>query len=172
MKRLASCLFSLVLFCAVNAQKKNVKEIMDDSLWHAIQVFENQVKINLENKTVEQKDIDLLVNYFERNFQDSVQTSDFFIPYTATKTQALQNIRKQLQDIVGEKNCEVKFVSWDGWDGKTPFTSLHLDILHHGYKDQAVLILNTRGKISCLFSVNSRFDVKTEGAINNLSRVE
>jgi L-lysine 2,3-aminomutase len=172
MKRLASCLFSLVLFCTVDAQKKSVMEIMDDSLWHAIQVFENQLKINLENKTVEQKDIELLVNYFERNFQDSVQTSDFFIPYTATKAHALQNIRKQLQDIVGEKNCEVKFVSWDGWDGNSPSTMLRLDILHHAYRDQVMLIIDTEGKIHCLFSLDSKFDSSKETTDNNLTKTE
>jgi hypothetical protein len=133
----------------------DLKKRMDDSLWAALTYFEKQVKVQLENKTVSESDIKNLVQYCYENFSDSVYSSINFLPVLMPKDSAIKKTNQQFQDIVGESNCSVKFVSWDGWDGKCPWTMARYDILHHGYIDQALIIINTNGEISSLFSTNS-----------------
>ncbi len=133
----------------------DMKEIMEDSLWAALNVFEHRLKDILENKTVNEEALESLDRYCYENFNDSIYSSVHFLPVQMHKDSAIKKTIRQFQDILGESNCKVKFVSWDGWDGETAWTMARFDIHHHAYIDQVLIILNTRGKINSLFSTNS-----------------
>ncbi len=158
-------LTSLKIFSQPN---KLFEKKMNDSLWNSIVAFENILKLNLENREVKEKDINNLVNYFSKNCRDSVQSSRFFVPIKVDKKIFLYNIKRQLTDVIGEKSCVVKFIAWDGWDGVSNYVMARIDIKHHSYDDQVLVILDTKGKITCLSSDNSEgmidlnYDLKSD----------
>lgn len=90
------------------------------------------------------------LNYVYSNMPDSVQSSDFCFPYTVFKDKAMFFLKEQTKDIIGSK-CDYSFVSWDGYDGETPYTGFRLNISHNGYNDQ--VIVSTTNEIRCIFSV-------------------
>ena len=148
-------LWLLLVHPIVSQTKQKEKEIMSDSLWDAVYEFCSVTKKHLIKEKVSKKDLDNYIKYLSEHMPDSLQSSDFFVPYTVSKAQALENIREQTKDMIGSK-CSYSFVSWDGWDGKTPFTGFRFNINHDGYKDQFLVIVSTSNNIHCLFSANSK----------------
>jgi len=137
------------------SQSKNEKNLMEDSLWKSLYQFCITTEKYLNKDFVTQKDVNNYLNYIQTHMGDSVQTTDFFVPFMANKNEAMIYLTEQIKDMVGSK-CVYRFVSWDGWDGSTPFTGFRFDICHNGYKDQFLVIVNTTNQIRSIFSVNSK----------------
>lgn len=137
------------------SQKKNKSEMMRDSLWKSVYHFSSVVDKYLDKDYVTQYDVNNFLSYVYSHMGDSVQSSDFYLPYTVSKDQAMVFLTDQTKDMVGSK-CDYSFVSWDGWDGKTPYTAFRLNVSHNGYKDQLMVIVSTTNEIRCIFSVNSK----------------
>lgn len=136
-------------------RKKSKSEIMRDSLWNSVYNFCLVVDKYLDKDYVTQVDVNNFLNYVSCNMRDSLQSSEFFVPYTVSKEQAMIYLTEQTKDMIGSK-CNYSFISWDGWDGKTPYTGFRFDVSHNGYKDQFLIIVSTTNKVHCIFSVNSK----------------
>jgi hypothetical protein len=146
----------LSLTTSVFSQNKKPKsEIMSDSLWTSVYKFCKTSEKYLDNESVTQADVNNYINYVYNNMTDSLQSSEFCFPYTVSKNQALAYLTEQTKDMVGQK-CVFTWGSWDGYDGKTPYTGFRFDISHNGYKDQFLVIVSTTNKVHCIFSVNSK----------------
>lgn len=135
--------------------KKSKNEVMRDSLWSSVYKFSLIIDKYLDKECVMQKDVNNFLNYVYSNMPDSVQSSDFCFPYTVFKDKAMFFLKEQTKDIIGSK-CDYSFVSWDGYDGETPYTGFRLNISHNGYNDQFMVIVSTTNEIRCIFSVNSK----------------
>lgn len=135
--------------------KKPKSEMMKDSLWTSVYNFCLVVDKYLDKDYVTQSDVNNFLKYVYSNMTDSVQSSDFYQPYTVSKNQALSFLTDQTKDMVGSK-CDYTFVSWDGWDGISPYTCFRLNVSHNGYKDQLMVIVSTTNEVHCIFSVNSK----------------
>jgi hypothetical protein len=135
--------------------KKPKSEIMSDSLWKSLRQFCNTTEKHLSKDYVTQTDVNNFINYVYKSMPDSLQSSEFCFPYTVSKNQALVYLTDQTKDMVGQK-CVFTWGSWDGWDGKSPYTGFRFDISHNGYKDQFLVIVSTTNKVHCIFSVNSK----------------
>lgn len=134
--------------------KKPKSEIMSDSLWKSLRQFCITTEKHLSKDYVTQGDVNNFLSFIYSSMLDSLQSSDFCIPYTVSKNQALVFLTEQTKDMVGQK-CVFSLSSWDGWDGKTPYTGFRFDISHNGYKDQFLVIVSTTNKVHCIFSANS-----------------
>ena len=147
----------MVVFSSTSffSQSKNEKNLMEDSLWKSLYQFCITTEKYLNKDLVTQKAVTNFLNYVYSNMGDSLQSSDFFIPYTVSKNQALLFLTDQTKDMIGTK-CDYTFVSWDGWDGKTPFIGFRFNITHSGYVDQFLVIVSTTNEIRCIFSINSK----------------
>ncbi len=146
----------LSLTTTVFSQNKKPKsETMSDSLWTSVYKFCKTSEKYLDNERVTQADVNNFINYVYNNMTDSLQSSEFYFPYTVSKNQALVYLTEQTKDMVGQK-CVFNWGSWDGWDGKTPYTGFRFDISHNGYKDQFLVIVSTTNEVHCIFSVNSK----------------
>jgi hypothetical protein len=148
-------LLVLNITTSVFSQTKNKTKVMEDSLMKSLTQFCNTTKKYLVKDYVTQTDVNNFINYVYKNMPDSLQSSNFYIPSTVSKNQALAYLTEQTKDMVGQK-CIYSFDSWDGYDGKTPYTGFRLDISHNGYKDQFLVIVSTTNKVHCIFSVNSK----------------
>jgi hypothetical protein len=135
--------------------KKSKSEVMRYSLWSSVYKFSLIVDEYLDKEFVQQADVTNFLSYVYSNMPDSVQSSDFWFPYTVSKDKAMDFLKEQTKDMIGSK-CDYSFVSWDGWDGETPYTGFRLNISHNGYNDQFMVIVNTTNEIRCIFSVNSK----------------
>lgn len=135
--------------------KKPKSEMMRDSLWTSVYNFCLVVDKYLDKDYVTQTDVNNFLKYVYNNMTDSVQSSDFYQPYTVSKDQALSFLTNQTKDMVGSK-CDYTFVSWDGWDGRSPYTCFRLNVSHDGYNDQLMVIVSTTNEVHCIFSVNSK----------------
>lgn len=140
---------------SVFSQTKSNSELMRDSLWKSVSKFCTMLSKCLDKDYVTQTDVDNFLGYVYSNMGDSVQSSDFYLPYTVSKNQAMLYLTDQTKDMVGTK-CDYSFVSWDGWDGETPYTGFRVNVSHNGYNDQFLVIVSTTNKIRCIFSVNSK----------------
>jgi hypothetical protein len=147
--------FSLIANNVYSQHKKSKSDIMRDSLWTAVYNFCLVVDKYLDKDNVTQTDVTNFLSYIESNMVDSVQSTESWIPYTVSKNQALVFLTEQTKDMIGQK-CNYSFLSWDGWDGRTPYTGFRLDVLHNGYKDQFLVIVNTTNHVHCIFSANSK----------------
>ena len=148
-------LLVLIITTSVFSQTKDKTKVMEDSLMKSLTQFCNTTKIFLDKDYVTQTDVNNFINYVYKNMPDSLQSSDFYVPQTVTKNQALVYLTEQTKDMVGQK-CVFSLSSWDGWDGKSPYTGFRFDISHNGYKDQFLVIVSTTNKVHCIFSVNSK----------------
>jgi hypothetical protein len=157
MKKLV--LFSVLVLSLTThllSQTKNKsKEVMEDSLWTSVYKFCKISEKYLDNDCVTQTDVNNFISYVYKSMADSLQSSEFYLPYTVSKNQALVYLTEQTKDMVGQK-CVFTWGSWDGWDGKSPYTGFRFNISHNGYKDQFLVIVNTTNQIHCIFSVNSK----------------
>ena len=149
-------LLVLIITTSIFSQKKIPKnEIMSDSLWKSLRQFCITTEKHLSKDYVTQSDVNNFINYVYKSMPDSLQSSEFCFPYTVSKNQALVYLTDQTKDMVGQK-CVFTWGSWDGWDGKSPYTGFRFDISHNGYKDQFLVIVSTTNKVHCIFSVNSK----------------
>jgi hypothetical protein len=140
---------------SIKTSDENLKKIMDDSLWKCVYEFCSLVEKYLNKNLVTQNDVDCFLNYVYQNMLDSVQSSTFCIPEDFTRIEAIDLVKRQTEDLINKK-CVYEFKSWDGWDGKTPFVGFDFNISHDDYVDQFLVIVNTKNKISSIFSVNSK----------------
>lgn len=140
---------------SVFSQTNRKTEMMEDSLWKSLYKFCKTTETYLNKDYVSQVDVNNFLTYLYNHMGDSVQTTDFYVPFTTTKDQAMSYLTEQTKDMVGS-SCKYYFVSWDGWDGKTPFTGFRFDILHDGYKDQFLVIVNTKNEVTSIYSINSK----------------
>jgi hypothetical protein len=140
---------------SVFSQTNNKSKVMVDSLWKSLYQFCTTAEKYLDKDYVTQSDVNNFLKYVYSHMGDSLQSSDSYIPYTVPKNLALSFITDQTKDMVGSK-CEYSFVSWDGWDGETPYTGFRFDISHDGYKDQFLVIVSSKNEIRCIFSINSK----------------
>jgi hypothetical protein len=140
---------------SVFSQTKNKTKVMEDSLWKSLRQFCITTEKHLSKDYVTQSDVNNFLTFIYSSMVDSLQSSEFYIPYTVTKNQALVYLNEQTKDMVGQK-CVFSLSSWDGWDGKSPYTGFRFNISHNGYKDQFLVIVSTTNKVHCIFSVNSK----------------
>ena len=149
-------LLALAIYVPVHGQTEQKKsEAIRDSLWTAVYNFSKVVDEYLDNDIVRPSDVNDFLSYVYTHMPDSVQSSDSFIPYTVSKDTAFAYLQEQTKDMIGNK-CEYTFVSWDGWDGQSPYTAFRLNITHNGYQDQLMVIVSTTDEIHCIFSVDSK----------------
>jgi hypothetical protein len=137
------------------SQNKSKSDVMVDSLWKSLHTFCSTAEKYFDKEYVTQSDVNNFLTYVYKHMGDSVQSSDFYLPYTVSKNQALVFLTDQTKDMVGSK-CDYSFVSWDGWDGETPYTGFRFNISHNGYNDQFLVIVSTTNEIRCILSVNSK----------------
>jgi len=136
--------------------KEQERLIIQDSLGLRLNAVYYYLKANLENKAVTISDIHKVLDHFYENFEDSIQTSDCIFPHMVVKKDSYDEVKKQLIDIVGEKNCKIKFEGWTGYSGKgLHYTMAKFNINHHSYDDQLIVIFDTKGSISSFGSTNS-----------------
>jgi hypothetical protein len=135
--------------------RKTKNQIMRDSLWKSLHEFCITTEKFLNKYTVSQKDVNDFLDYVYLHMEDSVQSSDSYIPFMVKKKDALNFLTEQTKDMVN-KNCDFSFVSWGGWDGKNSYTGFRFDIKHDGYKDQFLVIVGLKNEITSIFSVKSK----------------
>jgi hypothetical protein len=133
---------------------EDLKKTMNDSLYAAIMNFFEILNHTIAKEMVTKKDVELFLEYTYKHMADTLQTSENFFPYDDSKENAIKNLRKQTNDLVGKK-CKFIDGGWDGWDGKSPYTSYRFDIEHDNYLDQFIMILSTKNKITCIYSADS-----------------
>jgi hypothetical protein len=162
MKTIRLIVFFVFISSLVKSQNKTkiYKEqerlIIQDSLGLRLNAVYYYLKANLENKVITISDICKVLGHFYENFEDSIQTSDCIFPHMVVKKDSYDEVKKQLIDIVGEKNCKIKFEGWTGYNGKgAHYTMAKFNIHHHNYDDQLILIFDTRGSIASFGSTNS-----------------
>lgn len=152
---LTSLLVLNITTSVFSQNKKTKSEKMSDSLWTSVYTFCKTSEKYLDNECVTQTDVNNFISYVYKSMPDSLQSSEFCFPYTVSKNQALVYLTEQTKDMVGQK-CVFTWGSWDGWDGKSPYTGFRFDISHNGYKDQFLVIVSTTNQVHCIFSVNSK----------------
>jgi len=156
MKKLVlSLVVVLLVTTSVFSQTNKKTEVMEDSLWTSVYKFCKTAEKYLNKDYVSEYDVNNFLTYLYHHMGDSVQTTDFYVPFTVTKDESMTYLNNQTKDMVGSK-CQYSFVSWDGWDGKTPYTSFRFDVSHNGYKDQFLVIVSTKNKVTSIFSINSK----------------
>lgn len=162
MKKVILILVSVLITVSTFSQtsKKEIERLkIQDSLGLTMNKIYYYLKGNLENKTVTISDVRKVLDHFYENFEDSIQTSDCIFPHMVVKKDSYEEVKKQLIDIVGEKNCSINFEGWTGYSGKgLHYTMAKFNINHHGYDDQLIVIFDTRGSISSFGSTNSIAD--------------
>ena len=104
---------------------------MEDSLWQAVINFCAVGEKCLNKEKVTQIDIDCFLDYIHSHTEDSVQPSYKFIPFMATKDKTMEILTDQTSDMIGKK-CNYKFITWDGWDGVSPYVMFQLNIFNDG----------------------------------------
>lgn len=152
---LTSLLVLNITTSVFSQNKKTKSEKMSDSLWTSVYKFCKTSEKHLDNESVTQTDVNNFISYVYKSMPDSLQSSEFCFPYTVSKNQVLVFLTEQTKDMVGQK-CIFTWGSWDGWDGKSPYTGFRFDISHNGYKDQFLVIVSTTNQVHCIFSVNSK----------------
>jgi hypothetical protein len=151
---LTSILTLLFNLTSLSQGKINKSEMMEDSLWRSLSKFCSVTKKYLDKEKVTQSDVDNFLKYVFQHMKDTVQSSTFWLPKDYSKKEAMGLLVDQTRDLINKK-CTFKFISWDGWDGKTPCTGFDFDIHHDGYRDQFLMIVDTKDNIYCIFSSNS-----------------
>jgi hypothetical protein len=142
------------------SQENKTEKFVTDSLIKEINKFYYILQENLEGRTIAQKDINKILNHVYLNLPDSFQTANDILPINVTKDVGFKSIKEQFNDLLGKKDCQVKFVSWDGWDGVFSCTGIRIDICHKDYSNQLLSIIGTKGEIYSLFSIKSLVVVK------------
>lgn len=136
-------------------RKSVLHEIMTDSLFKSMNSFFEVVIEDFTKQKVTKKNVDKFIEYLSKNSVDEVQSLNFLDPQKTKKDLMIQYIREDLMTLVGSK-IVFQFISWDGWDGKTPYVMFRFDLKHKDYDKQFLVIIDTKNKIHSILTVNSR----------------
>lgn len=149
----------LTLTTVVFSQKKTNKtmhDVMTDSLFNSMKYFCQEVIDDFTNTKITKKNVDRFINFLSKNSAEEVQSLNFLNPEKTKKDSMINYVREDLMTLVGS-NVYFKYITWDGWDGESPYTMFRFDLVHKDYRKQFVVIVDTQKKVHTIFSVNSRF---------------
>ncbi len=130
-------------------------EIMTDSLFKSMNNFCDVVIEDFTKQKVTKKNVENFIDYISKNSADVVQSVNFLNPQKTKKDSMIEYMREDLMTLVGS-NIVFQYISWDGWDGKTPYVMFRFDLKHEDYDKQFLVIIDTKNKIHTIFSVNSK----------------
>jgi hypothetical protein len=141
-----------------NSSKKDVimEKIMTDSLFKSMTTFCQEVINDFTKTKVSKKNVDKFISYLRKNSAEEVQSLSCLSPQKTKKDTMIKYVRDDLMTLVGS-NVHFQYITWDGWDGESPYVMFRFDLVHKDYNKQFVVITDTKKKIHTIFSVNSRF---------------
>ncbi len=141
------------------SQKKSNKtmhEVMTDSLFQSMTTFCQEVIDDFTKTKITKKNVDKFISYLTINSAEEVQSLSCLNPQKTKKDTMINYVRDDLMTLAGS-NVYFQYITWDGWDGESPYVMFRFDLVHKDYNKQFVVITDTKKKIHTIFSVNSRF---------------
>ena len=109
MKKLFLILLATFISGPIWAQTKKLIDVMNDSLYKQIQIFDKILRTNLEKPLVTQTDLDNFYSYLDKNMDTTVFSTSGFFPKEIKRDSAKVNIRNNFNDIIGGKNIKIEF---------------------------------------------------------------